>query len=294
MVKKVWIIVSCLVLILAVAKVSIAQPIVLQQAENTIAADKVELGLGFIYGYEKWTVPALDPNITRTRNDFSIPILFKWAVTNSLETKLVLPYTTWKNTATGMADASNGGFGQMVLGGKLNVVDDDEAGLSIGANLDLEFPTGSVDKGLGEGSHILIRGGTMPSSGFNLPVSGILTQKFEPLIFHVNLGYKLTGEYTVEGTKFNTGDTIIYGVAGEYVAGGGLSLIGELVGTSFGKLKIGDTEENESNGITFDGVLGMTYVTEGSRITLGIPIALGDATYRAYDFKIVSAYSLIF
>lgn len=292
MVKKVWIIVSCLVLILAVAKASIAQPIVLQQAENTIAADKVELGLGFIYGSEKFTIAGQTGDFTRS--DFSIPILFKWAVTNSLETKLVLPYTTWKNTGTGLADASNGGFGQMVLGGKLNIVDDDEAGLSIGANLDLELPTGSATKGLGEGSHILVRGGIMPSSGFNLPVSGILTQKFEPLIFHVNLGYKLTGEYTVEGVKINTGDTIIYGVAGEYVAGGGLSLIGELVGTSFGKAKIDDTEVNESNGITFDGVLGMSYTTEGSRITLGIPIALGDATYRAYDFKIVSAYSLIF
>lgn len=292
MVKKICTVVFCLIAILAIAKISIAQPIVLQQAENTLAADKVELGLGFIYGYEKYTIEGTTGDFTRS--GASIPILFKWAVSNSLETKVVLPYTTWKNTGTGIPDTSNSGIGQMVVGGKLNFIDDKESGLSIGLGVDLELPTGDASKGLGEGSHILIRGGILPSSGTNVAVAGILTQKFDPLAFHVNLGYKYTAKYTVSDVNMDTGDIIIYGLAGEYAIGDGIAVIGELVGTSFGKAKVADTEENESNGTTFDTVIGVSYTSESMRIILGCPIALGNATYGPYAFKIVSGFSLIF
>jgi hypothetical protein len=287
MVKKMVLAVVCLVAFVGYIS---AEPIVLQQAENTIDANKLEVGVGAIYGRETWTVEGITGDFWRT--DISVPLLLKYGVSGNLETKLVIPYTSYASSAAGV-ETKNTGLGQILWGTKYNFINDKEIGLGISAGVDVELAA-NAESNLGEGSHILIRGGTIPSSGLNVAAYGILSQKFNPLVFHVNLGYKYTNKYTVSSVDYNTGEIIVYGVAAEYSLGGGLTVDGEVVATSFGKNTVSNLEMPETNGTTLDTVIGVTYKDKDMKITLGAPIAIGSATYRSYDYKIISGISFLF
>ncbi|HLD34516.1 MAG TPA: transporter, partial [Patescibacteria group bacterium] len=209
-----------------------------------------------------------------------VQIPVKYGISDKLQLNLNLPYRSWNSEleiGATKADSDEAGLGQIAVGGKYGVSE------NIAIGLDIQTPTGDVDKSLGEGTNI----------GLNL----IASSNLDPLKISGNLGYLLKTKYEDEDdVEHDPGDPIILRAAVEYPIES-ISLIGEVQGQIFGKTKIDDTEFDDSDGSTIDLLLGGQYLKEAWKLKFGVEFALGDEDYRAglnhfydsWDWKVILA-----
>jgi len=263
---------------LMAASIVVAEPILTEEAK-CLEKGNIEIGLTASYGMDSWEWEdgtAGDSNVSLS----VVQIPVKYGISDKLQLNLNLPYRSWNSEleiGATKADSDEAGLGQIAVGGKYGVSE------NIAIGLDIQTPTGDVDKSLGEGTNI----------GLNL----IASSNLDPLKISGNLGYLLKTKYEDEDDiEYDPGDPIILRAAVEYPIES-ISLIGEVQGQIFGKTKIDDTEFDDSDGSTIDLLLGGQYLKEAWKLKFGVEFALGDEDYRAglnhfydsWDWKVILA-----
>jgi len=262
--------------VLFVVSTVVAEPILTEDAK-CIEKGNMEIGLGASYGVDSWEwedTYAGDNKVSLVVAQ--IPV--KYGVTDKLQLNLNIPYRSWKSEleiGTTPIDTDEAGIGQVCVGGKLGLSE------NIAIGLDVQSPTGDVDKSLGEGTNV----------GLNL----IATSNLDPVKISGNAGYLLKTKYEDEDdVEYDPGDTIIIKAALEYPMKE-ISLIGEAQGQIFGKTKVDDTKVDDSDGSTIDLLAGIQYLKDAMRVKLGVAFAIGDENDRAglnhfydsWDWKVI-------
>ncbi len=261
----------------------VAEPILTEEAK-CLEKGNIEIGLTASYGVDEWE---WDGTFTGD-NKVSLVVAqipVKYGVTDKLQLNLNLPYRSWKSELeidTTKADSDEAGLGQIAVGGKVGISE------NIAIGLDVQTPTGDVDKMLGEGTNV----------GLMLIATGDL----EPVKVSGNLGYLVKTKYEDEDdVEYDPGDPLILRAAVEYPMDA-ISLIGEAQGQIFGKTKVNDTEDDDSDGSTIDLLVGSQYVKDALKLKLGVAFAVGDEDYRAglnhfydsWDWKVILSGSYKF
>lgn len=268
--------------VLMAASIVVAEPILTEEAK-CLEKGSCEIGLTASYGVDawEWDTIAGDNNVSL----LVVQIPVKYGVSDKLQLNLNLPYRSWKSEfeiGTAKTDSDEAGLGQIAVGGKYGVSE------NIAIGLDVQSPTGDVDKSLGEGTNV----------GLNLIASGNL----DPLKISGNLGYLMKTKYENENdVEYDPGDPIILRAAVEYPIES-ISIIGEAQGQIFGKTKVNDTKNDDSDGSTIDLLLGGQYLKDAMKLKLGVGFALGDEDFRAglnhfydsWDWKVILSGSYKF
>jgi hypothetical protein len=265
-----------------------SQPLTLEQGPNVLKAFQFEFGLEGSYAYDNWTDVGI-PNIEYTRRFTTVSIFGRYATDDQTEVIFNLPYKLLSGSTTGSPDDSANGLGMITLGGKYFVISESNMpSLALGIILDL--PTGDPKKVLSEGKW----GGSL-GEGLNVGVSIIATKKIiEPFSISLNASAKYRGKYT------NINDAVVtpsplFGASAEAELNlGGLSIIAEVYGTTFGKYKVGDLEVEGSAGNTFNTVYGVRYNVGNIKAKAGVDLSVGGATFRPYNYKIFGGVSFVF
>ncbi len=272
----------CLSLVV-LSSVASADPILTEQVKG-VAANNLEAGLGISYGKDTWD---WDSNITG-ENSLSLTVIqaiFKYGLTDQLQLNMTLPYRSWKSKieANGASTSTDdSGIGQIGLGAKYSIND------MVAVGLDLQTPTGDVDKGLGEGTNV----------GLLLACA----RELKPVVISGNIGYLMKSEYEDEhDVKHDPADLFIIRAAVEYPLNE-FSPFAEFQAQFFGKSKIASYDINESSGSTLDLLVGSQYARDNFKAKLGIQFALGDEDlrigrmqfYDSADWKIVATVSYAF
>jgi opacity protein-like surface antigen len=272
----------CLSLVLLSAG-AYADPILTEPVKG-VAANNLEVGLGISYGMDTWE---WDNNITGD-NSLSLTVIqamFKYGLNDKLQLNLDLPYRSWKselevNGATSSTDDS--GISQIGIGAKYSIND------MLAAGLDIQLPTGDVDKSLGEGTNV-----------------GLLLacrHEFKPVIISGNIGYRMKSEYEDEhDVKHDPADPLIIRAAVEYTINE-FSPFAEIQAQFFGKSKTAGIDITESDGSTIDLMIGSQYTMDNLKAKLGFGFAGGDEDlrigrmqfYDSADWKIVATVSYTF
>jgi hypothetical protein len=232
-----------------------AEPISFEQASNVTGLAGIEVGANYDYAYTSFQKTGFS-EVKQTMSD--IPVFVRVGLP-ILEAKVTIPYGTAKNTVddkiNNPEDKNYSGMGDVGLmvktGLSLPVV-------SLGAGLDMTFPTGDPKKLLGEGLNAM----PFVAAGIDAMV----------LKINANVGFKYRGEYSVEGARFdaatnqvvvdqgiklNPGDATHYAVGLEIPAGDVLSLHAELVGENYGAATYDGTLLDNSGGRTMSLVPGI-------------------------------------
>lgn len=264
--------------VLFIGSAVIAEPILTEEAK-CLEKGSIEIGLTASYGVDSWEwedSTAGDSNVSLS----AVQIPVKYGVSDKLQLNFNLPYRSWKSEleiGTVKTDSDEAGLGQIAVGGKYG------ASENIAIGLNIQSPTGDVDKSLGEGTNV----------GLMFIASGNL----DPLKISGNLGYLLKTKYEDEDdVEHDPGDPIILRAALEYPMKE-ILLIGEAQGQIFGKTKVNDTEDDDSDGSTIDLLLGGQYLKDALKLKFGIQFAVGDENYRAglnhfydsWDWKLILA-----
>lgn len=260
-----------------------AEPILTEQVKG-VAANNLEAGLGISHGVDTWD---WDSSITG-ENSLSFTVInmaFKYGLSDKMQLNLNLPYRSWKserevNGASSSADDS--GLGQIDVGAKYSLND------MMAVDLEIQTPTGDVDKSLGEGTNI-----------------GLLLAcacEFKPVTVSGNIAYLMKSEYEDEhDVKHDPADPLILRAAIEY-PWLQFSPFAEIQAQFFGKSKTAGNDINDSNGSTIDLLIGSQYKRDNFKAKLGFQWAMGDEDLRAgrmqfydsWDWKIVAAVSYAF
>lgn len=261
-----------------------AEPLVTEKA-TTLKSKSCEVELNATYSYDKWTYDEI-PDVEYSRWTIRTPLEIRYGMLDNLEGLLGVPFISWERTID-MADSSDSvsesGFGQIAIGGKYNFYTPKKTSTWLALAFKTELPTGDVDKGLGQ--------------GLNYVIEFLGTEIRKPWRGNINLGYVIKTEFTQESTgterDIDPGDPIFYNFAFEYLLKD-YSFVGELAGTSFNKSKIQGVKQAETNGSTLDLIIGLAYGKNPIKLKGGVAIAVGDETYRTYDWKIILGSSYIF
>ncbi|MBI5574061.1 MAG: transporter [Elusimicrobia bacterium] len=273
---------TCFGILFVVSTVA-AEPILTEEAK-CLEKGNLEIGLTASYGVDSWKWAdntAGDSIVSLT----VIQMPVKYGVSDKLQLGINIPYRSWKSElemGTTPIDTDEAGIGQVCVGGKLGLSE------NIAIGLDIQSPTGDVDKSLGEGTNI----------GLNLIASGNL----DPLKISGNVGYLLKTKYEDEDdVEYDPGDPIIVKAALEYPMNE-ISLIGEAQGQLFGKTKVNDVKDDDSDGSTIDLLTGIQYLKDAMKLKLGVEFAIGDEDFRAglnhfydsWDYKVILSGSYKF
>ncbi|MFA5779769.1 MAG: transporter [Elusimicrobiota bacterium] len=269
--------------ILVLVSVAAAEPILTAESK-CIPANTMELGLGVSYGVDTWKWDGGEDGDSSV-SLMAVKIPAKYGITDNLELNLGVPYRSWNSkieiSGTEYKD-DEAGLGQISIGGKLALAE------SFAAGLDVQMPTGDVDKTLGEGT--------------NIGVSFIASGEIDTLKISGNAGYLLKMKYEDEDkTEWDPGDPLIIRGAVEYPIEK-YSVIGEVQFQSFGKTKAKtdggtSTDIADSNGSTLDFLVGGQYLKDAMKLKLGFEFAVGDENQRAglahfydsWDWKVILA-----
>jgi hypothetical protein len=279
------------ILLLCLASLAWAEPIITEQVKG-VGANNLEIGLGVSYGMDTWE---WDNSITGD-NSLTLTVIqamLKYGLSDKMQLSLNIPSRSWKskieaNGASSNADDS--GIGQIGIGAKYSIND------MVAVGLDVQAPTGDVDKGLGEGTNV----------GFLLACA----REFKPVTISGNIGYVMKSEYEDEhDVKHDPADPLIIRAAVEYpIALGGrfnmneFSSFAEFQAQFFGKSKSAGHDITDSDGSTLDLLVGSQYKKDNFKAKLGLQFALGDEDlrigrmqfYDSADWKIVATASYAF
>lgn len=260
-----------------------AEPILTEQVKG-VGANNLEVGLVIYQGVDTWE---WDSSITG-ENSLSLTVIqaaLKYGVNDQLQLSLNLPYRSWKseievNGASSSSDDS--GLGQIGIGAKYGLNE------MLAVGLDIQTPTGDVDKSLGEGTNV----------GLLLACA----HEFKLVTISGNIGYIMKSEYEDEhAVKRDPADPLILRATVEYPLNQ-FSPFAEVQAHFFGKSKIAGNDITDSGGSTMDLLIGSQYKVDNFKAKLGLQWAMGDENLRAgwmqfydsWDWKIVAAVSYAF
>ena len=261
-----------------------AEPILTEQVK-TVPANNLEIGLACSYGVDTWDWEDASQAGSSKVSLTTVQVPIKYGVNDKLQLNLNIPYRAWDSSiefggATATADDS--GIGQVSVGAKYALND------MLAVGLDIQTPTGDVDKGLGEGT--------------NVGVLLACQKEFKPVIIHGNLGYLYKSEYEDEhDVKHDPADPIIIRAAVEYPLNM-LTPFAEAQVQFLGKSKTAGIDIPDSSGSTIDFLVGSQYQKDNLKAKLGLEFAAGDEDlrggtfqfYDSWDWKIIASVSYMF
>jgi hypothetical protein len=275
-------------LILFMVALAVSEPIITEETK-CIEKGNCEIGLGVSYGVDtwKWTDSFTGDNSVSV---MLIQLPVKYGITDKLQLNLNVPYRSWKSETeigTVKTNSDETGIGQVDVGGKLCLAE------SFALGLDVQTPTGDIDKKLGE--------------GMNIGVMLITSKNLDPLKISGNVGYLYKSKYTDENDKeWDPADPIIARLSLEYPMSS-ISIIGEAQGQIIGKTKSKpkngtEADIEDSNGSIIDLLIGGQYLKDALKIKLGFAIAVGNENlrgglfpfYDSWDWKIILSGSYKF
>ncbi|MDD5687092.1 MAG: hypothetical protein PHE88_04585 [Elusimicrobia bacterium] len=254
--------------VLLLGSIVVAEPILTEESK-CLGKGNLEIGLGASYGVDTWTIKEQTNSADYKVSLISVGLPIKYGVSDKLQFNLNVPYRSWKykvDPDSSYLSEYKAGMGQIGVGGKLAFSE------SLAMAVDVQTPTGDVDKMLGEGT----------DAGLMLIISGNLNS----LKVSVNTGYILKMKYKDKNKiEWDPGDPLIVKGAIEYPINK-CSLIGEAQFQSFGKTKYtpnGGTATDwiDSNGSTLDFLVGTQYIKDAMKLKLGFELAAGSEDYRA-------------
>jgi len=268
------------VLFVASAGVLRAEPLLLQQADNVLQPGTLETGLSDI-SYQYDLTKIIDAAGNEVMQDkvavTFVPVFARYAFSPRFEASLMIPYETL-NTDVGGVTASKSALGDTVAGMKFAFGDNNNA--KKGLALVFSIPTGdsAFRHGLDIEPLFAFRK-TGPKGSFNF-----------------NIAYDMTAEYSdANSVKQNPGDVLSAGIGLERTANfsENITWITEFVYRSISEASIAGVATPNSAGAQMDWDLGARYDIGSWSTKIGFVLALGDETYRTYDYKVIAGVTYL-
>jgi hypothetical protein len=273
-----------------------AEPISFEQAANVTGLAGIEVGADYDLAYTNFQKSGFS-EVKQTMND--IPVFVRVGLP-VLELKATLPYGTAKNTVTehvnNPEDKDYAGLGDVGLMVKTAI---SLPLVSVGAGLDMTFPTGDPKKLLGEGLDI------MPFVGAGIDASVIK--------INAHAGFKYRGDYNIAITgvdasgnptveqsyKLKPGNVVHYALGLEIPAGSLLSFLAEVVGDQFGNATLDGSTLDNSAGRTMALVPGVRLHAGPLKAKIAYSIPLEKKEDRpvfapSADWRVLAGLSLQF
>jgi hypothetical protein len=279
----------CLGLLLGTASLLLAEPLLLEQADNVLTPKTLEFGLANIT-YQSdvadITNAAGTTVLKLTNTAYSVPLYGRYAFNGRLEGWTFIPYnsTSSKSEITGGASATSdtSGLSDPAIGAKYTLTDNFlQKGWKIGAAGIVNLPVG--DKKFRQG----------------LDIEPLIAarKEIEKMFVNINLGYTLNQEYEDENSiKQKPGDVLSAGVGIEYplaIKSFNFEGIGEFIYQNLGESKIAGVAQTGSAGSRMDLIIGARYNSGSWKTKLGLDLSLGEEKYRAYDYRIIAGVTYL-
>lgn len=280
--------VSTVVLSLFIAGPLLAQPILLEQASNVVPAKTLEIGIDNLE-YSSDVTEFEDTDETLTRTSLIIPLIARYAYSNSVEATLTIPYTSlsYKDETGGASTSvSDAQLSDLSIAVKKSVV---SGAWNLAAGLALSLPTGSQsdDFPLEFKKGLNVTPVLAASKGFTCPVTGLA------MTFDANLSYALTGEYDDKAdVKRDPADVLTAGLGLEHALPGALFEKDLTLGAEFFYKNLSDQKNDgvttPTAGSQLDLVLGGRWAaSKDIKTKLGVAFSFGEEKYREFDWKLL-------
>ncbi|MBN1823610.1 MAG: transporter [Endomicrobiales bacterium] len=276
-------------ILLAFPAAALPEPLLLEQAQNLIGPDTLEAGVQSVE-YSNDVTSLVDNSGNEvwkwTYTAMTIPVFARYAFNPLTEGFVSIPYQTLasKTEQSGGSSSSDSdsGLADPLFGVKYLVMDEE---IKIAVGTGLTVPIGKTsDK--------------FPVSfkkGVDLKPTFVLSRPVNNGMMHVNISYRMTGEFedgTSQKTKHDPGDIVSIGAGYEYPYGA-LDLIGELYFKSFSESKIAGTAQSGSSGTQSEMAVGCNYYSGDIKMKFGLVLSLGEEKYRVFDYKILAGITYL-
>lgn len=273
-----------------------AEPVFMPQAASVLKDKQLEAGVGAQFGYQS---SEIENSLDTTFKDrvWMIPVFARYGVTDNLETKLNVPIVHAIDSSEGLASSHNedGGIGNMQVGAKWNFLN---APLPLAAALDLDLPTANTSN---NPAALGMRYNNQVQQGFNAHLQLIAdTPMMADMVSgHAEIGYMNTATYTTtEQTRFNPSDLFTFGASIDLSlkrVAEGLSASAEMVGnTCLTHSRTDGTINGNDMGTVLEVGPAMRYQRGSVRTWAGFLADDGNATFRAYNYRVDFGASLLF
>jgi hypothetical protein len=269
-----------MVLLVVSAGALYAEPLLLQQADNVLQPKTLEVGLSdILYQYDLTKITDAAGNVVQENKVSAtlVPLFARYGISPKLEAMLQVPYETL-NTDFGGVTASKSALADSVIGVKYVLADD--GNVKKGLALVFSVPTG--DSAFRHGIDIE-------------PVFSL--RKVGPRgACNFNLSYDITTEYSdANSFKQNPGDVLSVGIGIERTAkfSDNFTWITEFVYRSITQASSAGVATPNSSGSQMDWSVGGRYNTGDWKTKLGLGLALGDESYRTYDYKVIAGVTYL-
>jgi hypothetical protein len=274
-----------------------AEPVFMPQAQSVLQAKQVEVGVGGQFGYQLSEIET-NPGTTYKDRVWSFPLSARYGITDTVESKLLIPITRAVDSSEGLSSNryANTGLGNIQLGTKWNLCK--EARFPLAAALDLDLPTSNSRRNPGA---LGPRYNNQLQQGFNAHLQLVSdTPKVSDMIQgHAQLGYMNTATYTTAAdTRFNPSDLFTFGASVDFDLKRWvehLSVAGEMVGnTALNHSKTNGDRNGDDKGMVLEAGPSVRYQIGSVRTYAGVLADAGPATYRAFNYRVNFGASLLF
>jgi hypothetical protein len=273
-----------------------AEPVFQPQAASVLKQKQIEIGTGGQFGFQKSELVG-GAGTTYKNRVWHIPLMARYGILDNLESRLVIPYTSAKDTSEGLVSTRNvgDGIGNIQLGAKWNAV---SVPSPLALALTFDLPTANPKNNPGA---LGWRYSGQIQQGFNthLQVIGDTPVIADLLVGHASLGYMNTGKYTTTTrARFNPSDLLTFNAAAELRLHrwvNQLSVLGEVVGnTALNHSKTNATTNGNDKGTVLAAGPSLQYQYGPVRTYAGVLFDAGKTTFRAYNQRVHFGVSLVF
>jgi len=284
---------SCLftIILLGVPMLANAEPIAFEQAANVTGMTGIEIGCEIDYSYEKIEQEGASA-IENTITDIPIFVRLGFPV---LEIKLTMPYGNVSDNVSAAMGEDFSGIRNVGVGLKTGLLALPIFNLAVGLNT--KFPTAEPEKYFfGEG----------------LALNPFMAADLDIMIvkLHAHVGYEYRGGYNTsfnpltsvnltDAVELKPGDATKWALGIEIPTGDFFFLHAELIGTSYGEVKLDGNPIEDSAGSTMSFVPGIRLQKGPFKAKFGYAIPLEKAEDRPQaaprsDWRIIGGVSLLF
>ncbi len=204
---------------------------------------------------------------------FEAPIFFNYAVTNDLETAIMLPILNYtvKSRILWSRDFRESGVGDAKLSFKYRIFDNGQYQMRGAFGMGFKFPTGSDAKGLGTGKT-------------DFETFCAFSKNFERIIAHLNLGYVMTGDPNTQFYPDGLADIFYYNIGLEYPHNNNVTIATEIAGQDWG-----------AEGLKLDVIPSLRYTpTENFCFEVGVPVSVSNDQRFGYNYRITFGVTSFF
>ncbi|HNV69778.1 MAG TPA: hypothetical protein PKO06_08780, partial [Candidatus Ozemobacteraceae bacterium] len=204
---------------------------------------------------------------------FEAPIFFNYAVTNDLETAIMLPILNYtvKSRILWSRDFRESGVGDTKLSFKYRIFDNGQYQMRGAFGMGFKFPTGSDAKGLGTGKT-------------DFETFCAFSKNFERIIAHLNLGYVMTGDPNTQFYPDGLADIFYYNIGLEYPHNNNVTIATEIAGQDWG-----------AEGLKLDVIPTLRYTpTENFCFEVAVPVAVTNDQRYGYNYRVTFGVTSFF